>query len=229
MDTLRFTHRGPLRRFGGAWYSLRWTALESGGETGQPSTGLRGRRTARRVARRDGAPIARPPQNMLVADRAGTIAIRTYGSVPHPARRRPRRPVARRPDPRDRLDRELDRRGISAEHFSGQGFLASANQEPQDPRGTAEAISAPTGFHPWRALRINALLRATRRSRPIPCAGGRRTRAAREPTYYVPYFVRAAAARPADTALAHAARLLAAWDRHYTPGEARGRSCSRRR
>jgi penicillin amidase len=33
--------------------------------------------------------------------------------------------------------------------------------------------------------------------------------------YYVPHFVRAAATRASDTALAHAAKLLADWDRRY--------------
>jgi penicillin amidase len=32
----------------------------------------------------------------------------------------------------------------------------------------------------------------------------------------IPYFTRAAATQPTDTALAHAARLLATWDRRYT-------------
>jgi penicillin G amidase len=96
-----------------------------------------------------------------------------------------------------------------------QGFLASANQEPQDPRDQPRYLGADW-LPPWRALRINQLLRgdssvtveAVRRWQTDPASA--------RADYYVPYFVHAAASRPADTALAHAARLLRAWDRRYT-------------
>ena len=70
-----------MRRVGQRWLSLRWTALESGATRPAPSIGPRARATAASGSRR-WPPYRRPPQNMLVADRAGTIAIRSTGRFP---------------------------------------------------------------------------------------------------------------------------------------------------
>jgi penicillin G amidase len=212
-DTLRLTHRGPLRRFAGAWYSLRWTALESGAETATFH------RAAHATTAREWldamAAYRAPPQNMLVADRAGTIAIRSTGRFPI-------RPGDGRGDwLRDGRSREVDWTGnwTLAEYphstSPGQEFLASANQEPQEPAAQPRYLGADW-IPPWRALRINALLRADSAVTPDAMRRWQTDPASTRAGYYVPYFVRAAATRPADTALAHAARLLQAWDRRYT-------------
>ena len=211
-ETLRYTHRGPLRHVGGAWYSLRWTALESGGETEAFHRAARAR-TAREWLDAM-ADYRSPPQNMLVADRAGTIAIRSTGRFPI-------RPGDGRGDRlRDGRTRASDWTGDWAvteypqSVAPAQGFLASANQEPQD-AGAQRRYLGANWVLPWRALRINALLRGDSAVTPSTMQRWQTDPGSPRADYYVPYFVRAAATRPADTALAHAAQLLAAWDRRY--------------
>jgi penicillin G amidase len=213
VDTLRFTHRGPLRPFGGRWYSLRWTALEEAAETGAFHRAARARTAREWLAAMSG--YRSPPQNMLVADRAGTIAIRTTGRFPI-------RPGDGRGDHlRDGRTRASDWTGDwPIEEFPGgasptQGYLASANQEPQDPRDQVRYLGA-NWFVPWRALRINALLRADSAVTPATMQRWQTDPGSARADYYVPYFIHAAATHATDTALAHAARLLSAWDRRYT-------------
>ena len=213
LDTLRFSHRGPMSRSGAGWLSLRWTALESAGETGAFHRAAAARTAQEWIEVM--AAYRTPPQNMLVADRAGTIAIRSTGRFPI-------RPGDGRGDRvHDGTTRASDwsRDWTVAEYPQAtaprQGYLASANQEPEDPRGGRPYLGVDWPA-PWRALRINQLLRGDsavtvetmRRWQTDP--GSARADA------WVPYYVRAAATRPADTALAHAARLLATWDRQYT-------------
>ncbi len=212
-DTLRFTHRGPLRRFAGTWYSLRWTALESAGETGVFHRAARARTAREWLDAMAG--YRSPPQNMLVADRAGTIAIRTTGRFPI-------RPGDGRGDRlRDGRTRATDWTGdwAVAEYpqstTPAQGFLASANQEPQDPRDQLRYLGADWVV-PWRALRINTLLRADSAVTPATMRQWQTDPGSARADFYVPYFLRAAATHSADTALAHAARLLEGWDRRYT-------------
>jgi len=213
LDTLRFSHRGPMRRAGTGWMSMRWTALESAGETSALHAAARARTVKEWLQQM--APYQSPPQNMLVADRSGTIGIRSTGRFPI-------RPGDGRGDRvHDGTTRASDWSGnwSVAEYpqsvAPAQGYLASANQEPIDPRDGSRYLGANWPA-PWRALRLNQLLRGDsavttetmRRWQTDP--GSARADA------WVPYYLRAAAARPADTALAHAARLLAAWDRRYT-------------
>ena len=104
---------------------------------------------------------------------------------------------------------------------SAQGYLASANQQPIDPR--AARIWFGGSWDPWRALRINALLRADssvtvdemRRFQTDPGS-------ARADLLRARIFLQAAtrvAARgtgPNPAVLDEAARVLARWDRRYT-------------
>jgi len=101
-----------------------------------------------------------PPQNMLVADRTGTIAIRSTGRFPI-------RPDARGDRVHDGTTRATDWSGdLSPAEYPqavepAQGYLASANQEPEDPEDPRDG-SRYLGANwpaPWRALRINQLLR----------------------------------------------------------------------
>lgn len=213
VDTLRFTHRGPMRRAGAGWLSLRWTALESAGEVAGLHRAARARTAREWLDAMAG--FQAPPQNMLVADRAGTIAIRSTGRFPIRGQG-------------GRGDRILD--GTTrASDWTGdwpladypqavdpaQGFLASDNQEPLDPREQPRYLGADWP-PPWRALRINALLRADSAVTPETMRRWQTDPGSARADWYVPYFLAAAAAFPADTAVAQAARLLASWDRRYT-------------
>ncbi len=213
VDTLRFTHRGPMRRVGRRWVSLRWTALESGGETAAFHRAAHARTAGEWLGAM--TDYRSPPQNMLVADRAGAIAIRSTGRFPL------RAGDGRGDRMRDGTTRAADWVGdwTVAEYPQAtappQGFLASANQEPQHPRDQPHYLGADW-IPPWRALRINALLGADSAVTPATMARWQTDPGSARADFYVPYLLRAATTRPADTALAHAARLLTAWNRRYT-------------
>ena len=217
VDTVYHTFRGPMQRVRGRWLSLRWTVLDAGRETAGFIDGARAR-TAAEFHDAMARSYRAPAQNMLAADRAGHIEIRSTGRFPIRARNgsvlldgtssandwKEDLPVERWPQAAD----------------PAQGFLASANQQPVDPRSAGFWFGG--SYDPWRALRINALLRADssitvdemRRFQTDP--GSARA------DYYVPFFLNAArrvATRdtgPNRDVLAEAARLLGRWDRRYT-------------
>jgi penicillin amidase len=215
IDTLRFTHRGPMQQVGGGgrWMSLRWTALEDGVQIGAFQRAARAHTAREWLAAM--ASYRTPPQNMLVADRSGTIAIRSTGRFP-----------IRGGDGRG--DRVLDG-STRATDWQGdwpladepqaaapaQGFLASANQEPQDPRDARRYLGSDWPM-PWRALRINQLLRGDSAVTPETMRRWQTDPASPRADLIVPYFLAAGATQPADTALQHARKLLGAWDRRYT-------------
>ena len=219
-DTLYFTHRGPMRRVGNQWLSMRWTVLEAGTEL----DGFHAASHARSVAElEDGfaAWFHAPAQNMLAADRGGHIAIRSSGRFPI--------------RPGDGSGSVVRDGSTSASDWTGvvpaarypqsfdpaQGFLASANQQPIDPRVASDWWGG--SYEPWRAMRINTLLRADsavtvdamRRYQTDP--GSARA------DLFVQHFLDAAqrvlARATMDTQaarLSEAAGLLAQWDRRYT-------------
>ncbi len=220
-DTLYFTHRGPMRRVGPRWLSMRWTVLEAGTEL----NGFHAAAHARSATElEDGFSkkwYRAPAQNMLAADRGGHIAIRSSGRFP-----------IRPGDGRGSVVRDGT---TSASDWTGalpvsqypqsldpaQGFLASANQQPIDPRVATGWWGG--SYDPWRAMRINALLRsdstvtvdAMRRYQTDP--GSARA------DLFVPRFLDAAqrvlARATMDTQaarLSEAAGLLGQWDRRYT-------------
>jgi penicillin G amidase len=212
-DTMRYTHRGPLTQNGpGRWLSSRWTVLEPGGEVEAFSAAARARTAAAWLDSM--ADYRAPAQNMLVADRGGTIAIRSTG-------RFPLRPVVRG---------DLIQRGdTSAADWVGdwplatlpqavnplQGYLASANQEPVDPRVNPRYLGADW-YSPWRAIRINQLLRADSAVTPDAMRRYQTDPGSPAADLFVPAFFRAARRFPARDSLQTAARLLAQWDRRYT-------------
>jgi penicillin amidase len=213
LDTVRFSHRGPMRRLGTRWLSTRWTALESSGAIGAIHRAARARSAKEWLDAMTSWDS--PPQNLLVADRAGTIAIRTTGRFPIRAGG-------------GRGDRVHDGRSRASDWTGNwppgawpqstnpaQGFLASANQEPQDPRDQPHYLGADW-LAPWRALRINHLLRGDSVVTAETMRRWQTDPGSARADYYVPYLVRAARTQPTDTGLAHAASLLAAWDRRYT-------------
>lgn len=213
VDTLRFTHRGPLTQAGpGRWLSTRWTVLETGTQLTAFSRSARARTAQGWLDSM--AVYQAPAQNMLVADRAGTIAIRSTG-------RFPLRPVVRG---------DLIQRGdTSAADWLGdwpvaalpqalnpvQGFLASANQQPIDPRVNPRYLGA-NWYSPWRAIRINQLLRADSLVTPDAMRRFQTDPGSPAADLFVPAFFRAARRFPARDTLLQAVRLLAQWDRRYT-------------
>jgi len=162
-DTSFSTHRGPLMRTGIGWLSQRWTAREVSDE-GNAFRGAMRASTVRDfyAAMTD---FHTPAQNMLTADRTGAIAIRSTG-------RYPIRPGSGRGD-------IIFDGSTSASDWTGdrpvswypqaispaQGYLASANQQPIDPsvRPGYQGTEWPS---PWRAMRINNLLRGNPRMTP---------------------------------------------------------------
>ena len=217
VDTVYYTFRGPMQRVRDRWVSLRWSVLDAGREAVGFIEGARAR-TAAEFEEAMARSYRAPAQNMLAADRGGHIAIRSTGRYPIRAQNgsvvldgtkgsndwQGDLPVAKWPQAFD----------------PAQGFLASANQQPMDPR--ASGIWFGGDYDPWRALRINALLRADssvtvddmRRFQTDP--GSARA------DFYVPYFLNAAlrvAQRdtgPNRAVLAEARRVLDRWDRRYT-------------
>jgi penicillin G amidase len=209
-DTLYFTHRGPMQYQGGKWISFRWTVLEPSNDLEAFFRGA----AATSVDEFLGATadhFRAPAQNMLVADRAGSIGIRSTGAFPI------------RPGNGDGL--AIREGSTSANDWRGylppdrfpqavnpaQGFLASANQQPIDPITTSDYFGG--GYEPWRALRINRLLRedsavtvdAMRRYQTDPI--NERAR------YFLPFILGAGESE--------AARLLSEWDGGYTPDNRR--------
>ncbi|HEY5545959.1 MAG TPA: penicillin acylase family protein [Gemmatimonadaceae bacterium] len=222
VDTLRFTHRGPLSRStDGRWVSMRWTVLAA--ELNQTVF----LDAARATTARDFLDImadgfGAPAQNMIVADRRGTIAIRSTGRFPI-------RPAGTngfviQDGSRSANDWQgywpLERYPQSFD--PPQGFLASANQEPLDPR-RSEYLGLDNDFDPWRALRINRLLRSDSAVTPETMRLWQTDPGSERAEAFVPWFVHAADAARArgrsTPALDSAASWLAAWDRRYVPGD----------
>jgi penicillin amidase len=220
VDTLFFTHRGPMRRVDGRWLSLRWTVLESATELAGFQGGAHARSAAEFERAMSGAYRA-PAQNMLAADRGGHIAIRSTGGFPI--------------RPGDGSGAVVRDGSTSASDWTGelpvsrypqsldpaQGYLASANQQPIDPRTTTDWWGG--SYDPWRALRINALLRADSAVTPDAMRRYQTDPGSARADLFMPHFLaaaqRAGVAQPraaADSMAAEAGRLLAEWDRRYT-------------
>ncbi len=222
VDTVLFTHRGPMLREHGQWLSVRWTVLEPSEEL-QAFYDVAHARTAREFQEDMARSFFVPAQNMLVADRAGSIAIRSTGHFPL----RPgngsglvvRDGSASASDwrgywPVDRYPQSFD---------PAQGFLASANQEPEAPESEFAYLGADQYYEVWRALRINELLRADSAVTPDDMRRWQTDPGSVRADMFVPYFLGAAEARrqanggPANTdELTSAAQLLSDWDRRYT-------------
>jgi penicillin amidase len=222
VDTLRFTHRGPMSRSrDGRWLSMRWTVLQP--ELSQTVFLDAARaRTAREFLDSMAVGFGAPAQNMIVADRQGTIAIRSTGHFPI-------RPVwspgsAIQDGSRSVNDWEgywpLERYPQSFN--PPQGFLASANQEPLDPKENMY-LGIDTDFEPWRAMRINRLLRGDSAVTPETMRLWQTDPGSERAASFVPWFVNAA--RIARTrghtsaSLDSAAAWLEAWDRRYVPDD----------
>jgi penicillin G amidase len=232
VDTLLYTHRGPLRKHGDVWLSMRWMPLE----VPLDATGFVQAAKAR-TTRAYLDSMARywpaPAQNMIAADRAGMIGIRSTGNFPL------------RPDQSDGLT--IRDGSNSANDWQGtwsvsqypqafdppQGYLASANQQPMAPGTPAPYLGAGDAYEVWRALQINRLLRSDSAVTPDAMRRFQTDPGSVRADLWVQALLEATAnpgqpseARPpGDTALGApavptslgAARdLLARWDRRYT-------------
>ncbi len=93
-----------------------------------------------------------------------------------------------------------------------QGYLASANQQPIDPRIQPRYLGA-NWYSPWRALRINALLRADSAVTPDAMRQFQTDPGSALADRFVPAFLAAAGRAPGRDSLQRAAALLAQWDR----------------
>jgi penicillin amidase len=162
-DTMFATHRGPLTQTSLGWLSVRWTARELSDEGESFRRAMRTTSAAEWYAAMED--YRTPAQNFLVADRSGTIGIRSTGRYPI------------RPG-NGRGDRIFDG-STTANDWTGdrplawypqarsprQGYIASANQQPMDPlsRRGYQGSEWPS---PWRAMRINNLLRGNPQMTP---------------------------------------------------------------
>ncbi len=157
VDSMYHTHRGPVRVVGGAPYSLRWTNLD--GYAGKTSMAFDAAARATSVAELADAfrELYPSSQNVVMADRHGSIGIRSTGWFPL-------RPDGAGVRSQDGTTRSADWSSRwPVETYPGaidprQGYLASANQQPLDPFDNAAylGVNWPS---PWRAMRINRLLR----------------------------------------------------------------------
>jgi penicillin amidase len=206
VDTIRFTHRGPMSHVGSRWISTRWTALEPS-DAITPFDGAAKAHTVAELLK--GFEVYKAPsQNVLVADRSGTIAIRSNGRYPiRPGDARGDKVWDGSTSASDWVgDRPLSE--YPAATNPAQGFLVSANQEPYDPATFAGyfGVSWPP---PWRAMRINGALRADSAMTPDAMRRLQTDPGSARADFFVPFFLRAARGT-------EGARLLGEWDRQYT-------------
>jgi penicillin amidase len=216
VDTLYFTHRGPLILRGGRALSMRWTVLEGAEETRALWAAARASSVEEWLDAM--ARWSAPAQNGIVADRSGTIAIRSTGRFPI------------HPDNsglvvRDGATSAGDWRGFwPVERYPfaiapEQGYLASANQQPIDPLVDSTYLGANWPA-PWRAMRINALLAADSAVTPDAMRRFQTDPGNERAELFVPVFLEAVRRKAVEGGLddkaRRAGRLLAEWDRRYT-------------
>jgi len=214
-DTLRYTHRGPLRRINDRWISHRWTVLEGAARETEVFHRAARSTSARELLDQMAANYRVPAQNMLAADRGGEIAIRSTG-------RYPIRPDSGRGDVlRLGNTRRSDWLGDWAmadypQAFSpAQGFLASANQEPIDPLVQSRYLGADWE-RPWRAIRINELLRGNAQVTADDMRMYQTDPRSARADAFVPVFTQVARNAPPKPSIVRAGQVLASWDRRYT-------------
>ena len=217
-DTVRYSHRGPMTRRQGEWVSLRWTVHEAGRESDLFLRAARSRTASEWLdVMKD---YVAPTQNGLVADRRGSIGIRSAGWYPV-------RPSGGRGDLIfDGSTSASDWTGmlpVEAYPFSlnpAQGFLASNNQQPVDPT-VNPAYLGGNWYAPWRALHINQLLRADSQVTPEAMRHYQTDPGSARADAFVPLLLDAAhavdSAGQGDATLRRAAALLGEWDRRYLP------------
>ena len=217
-DTLLLTHRGPMVRLpDGRWVSQRWTVNDPDAR-GEEFNALAHARSVD-DALAGFASYPAPAQNIAIADRTGRVAIRSTGRVPL------RGGNAAGQYLRDGSSSANDWTGaLPVARYPGvvdppQGFVVSANQQPRDPAADSTYFGS-NWVAPWRAMRINALLRADSAVTPETMRAIQSDPGSARADFWVPEFLGAAAresrAGRGSTELDEAVRLLGEWDRRYT-------------
>jgi penicillin amidase len=216
VDTVRFTHRGPLIREGDEFLSVRWTVLDESSAIAAYHQAVRAESVSEWL---DAMSLyGAPAQNGVVADRSGNIAIRSLGRFPIRAGDGDGTEI------RDGTRSDNDWQGYwSVARYPSslnpdQGYLASANQQPVDPLAVSDylGVNWPS---PWRALRINSLLRADSQVTPEAMGRYHTDPGNAKADFFVPLLLQAAdrvLQSESDDQLEQAARLLGEWDRQYT-------------
>jgi penicillin G amidase len=219
VDTIYFTHRGPMTRQGSQWLSMRWTVLEASTEV---TSFLHASRAPTAAAFLDSMLryYKAPAQNMIVADTFGTIAIRSTGRFPV------RADSGRGLEVLDGSTRRTDWIGdwpvtwYPQAQNPAQGYLASANQEPIDPSVARPYLGVDRHYEIWRALQINRLMRGTPKVTAEQMGAWHTEPSSVRADRLVPIYQRAASGRVAagdtSSSLKNANALLSKWDRRYT-------------
>jgi len=217
-DTIYHTHRGPIREWhDGRHISMRWTMLDSTNTGAAIVQGTRATTVAEWLEAMEAHGAA--PQNGLVAGREGSIAIVSAGLYPlRPGNGLGTRVWDGTTSTSDWLGFwEPDERPQAVD--PSRGFLSSANQEPVDPRADDRYLGA-NWWTPWRAMRINELLRANDAVTPADLQHYQLDPGSPRADLFVPAFIEAADrlvnAGRSDADIDAAAALLAKWDRRYT-------------
>jgi penicillin amidase len=214
-DTIYHTHRGPMLRAGKQWVSRRWTVLEPNDASGVFARAAMARSSAEIFKAFDSYEV--PAQNVLTADRGGHIAIRSTGHYPI------------RPKSAPRGDVLIDG-SRSANDWQGwwpvseypqavdpaQGYLASNNQQPKDPRVDPRYFGWDWP-DAWRAMRINKLLRADSAVTPDAMRRFQTDPVSERTSIFLNAFLHAvdSAPPPRDSALVHAANILGGWNQQF--------------
>jgi penicillin G amidase len=212
IDTVFYSHRGPMIRENGQFLSFKWTAHDVSDEISAFTAATR----AASVQAWQNAmlPYKAPTQNMLVADRNGTIAIRAYGEYPA------------RPNGdegsyvKDGRTRASDWTGLlpvadmPQTTNPSQGYIVSANQQPFDPAAVNRYIGG-NWPDPWRALRLNELLRSDEKMTPDRMRQIQTDPLNVRARMLAPFFVHAMVSKP-NTAQTRAVSLLRDWDYKYS-------------
>lgn len=217
VDTLHFTHRGPLLRAGGHARSMRWTVLERQDAVLALWHAAHAHSVAEWVRAME--PFRAPIQNGVVADRSGEIAVLSAGAYPI------RPPGGNGLTIRDGGTSASDWRGfLPPAQFPyaldpAQGYLASANQQPVDPAADSTYLGANWPA-PWRAIWINTLLRRDSSITPEAMRRFQTDPGSARADWFAPELLgaveREALAGRATDDMRTAARLLGEWDRRYT-------------
>ena len=225
VDTLYFTHRGPMRAMNREWVSMRWTALDTTNAAASISVFAKAQRATSVASLMEAMQsYVAPAQNFIMADRAGSIGIRSTGFYPirpgNGSGMEVRDGSTRANDwtgywPLDRYPQSVN---------PAQGFLASANQQPIDPKVDRRYLGASWPA-PFRAMRINQRLRADSLWTPDAIRRLQVDSGSARADLFVPEFLgaaeRLAKAGRGSPELTKATALLAGWSRSYTPGDKR--------
>jgi len=210
-DTVLETHRGPMLRSNGSWVSRRWVVTDAYDVIGAFLRLAQSRSVADARAATDS--FFAPAQNFVTADREGHIGMRSTGRFPVRARGI------------DRGDLTLDG-SRSASDWQGwwtfrdypqaydppQGYVVSANQQPKDPRVDPRYLGWDWPS-PWRAMRINEMLRADSAMTPDKMRRMHTDQVSVHVRTFLPALLSAAeAAAGRDTVLARAATKFREWD-----------------